>query len=89
MPASPPEAGPPVTRAKGIGKRGTAPCGHDGEHVTTTIVVCDHEWCDGKPKTFGSLADAVPTSIWDCRHLHHVKFNGTESCRDCGKVFKI
>lgn len=64
------------------GRRGTAPCGHDGEHVIGQFVTCSVRGCDGLPgkkcKQCGSgrleafTAPLVP--------------DGAEHCLDCGKV---
>lgn len=64
----------------GVGKRGTAPCGHEGEHVTATMVAC--------PRGCEVLAPAPKPSLYECRHPVTITFDGTKSCRDCGKVFK-
>lgn len=66
----------------GIGKRGTGKCGHEGEHVTRDLVVCDFAWCEGGPPSRGAFvypqncAHAKTTTAWD----------GLRSCDACGKV---
>lgn len=75
------------TRHKG--KAGIAPCGHPGTHVTTNYVECDRKCgrSDGVPTHVDrETTDRLP--IWTCRHLHVMVWNGTSSCRDCGKVLK-
>jgi len=41
-----------VSGQRGNGKRGTAPCGHPGTHVTNNFVTCDYrcEFSDGVPE---------------------------------------
>lgn len=76
----------PLRVQPGVGKRGKAGCGHPGEHVTTELVICDVAGCDGL-SPYGSLRDAKPRNLWECTHAVKVRFSGTTSCRDCGKLF--
>lgn len=67
----------------GIGARGTGKCGHPGEHVSVSLVVCDFQWCDGGPpsKPFvypQNCAHEAKTRAWD----------GLESCDTCGKILR-
>lgn len=42
------------------GKRGTAPCGHEGEHITTNYVRCG-QGCDSAGA--GDVSNGVPTHV--------------------------
>lgn len=44
-----------------IGKAGTAPCGHPGEHLTTNYVRCGRG-CDAAGA--GELSDGVPDQVF-------------------------
>ncbi len=70
---------PKAPTLPGIGKRALAPCGHQGEHVTASMVVCPLGCSGPKPVNAGEL--------WGCRHPVTITFAGTKSCRDCGHVF--
>ncbi len=68
-----------ASRLPGVGKRATAPCGHDGEHVTPNMVAC----------SLGCPDPRKPARMnhYQCRHPVKMTWNGTTSCKDCGKVF--
>lgn len=75
----------PVRRPSrhGNGARGTAPCGHPGTYVTASMVLCEFEWCDGRP-----LGAAPKPPLYECQHPIKVTWLGTTSCKSCGKVFR-
>lgn len=65
----------------GIGKRGTAPCGHEGEHVTMNMVVCP----------LGCAARSAKPFVYTQHCAHNLQTaypDGLVSCDACGKITK-
>lgn len=64
----------------GVGAKGVAPCGHQGEHITTNMVLCG-QGCD-RPKK------RCPHALSDERYDPERRLYVT-SCRACGALMDV